>query len=74
MPVSDPSCRGEEYGDQAGDRHGENGRVPTCFFPLECPLSLGPRESVPITLAWRIPAGSTGPVAVDPGPSRLELP
>ncbi len=36
--------------------------------------TLRPRESVPITLSWRIPAGGAAPVAVDFGGSVLKLP
>ncbi len=39
VPVNDPKCGGEGYWEQTGDGHGENGRVPTYFFQLECPLS-----------------------------------
>lgn len=35
--------------------------------------TLRPRESVPITVSWRVPPGSPAPVAIDLGPSRVTL-
>jgi hypothetical protein len=36
--------------------------------------TLKPRQTIPITLSWRIPAGGAEPVAVDFGGSRVALP
>jgi hypothetical protein len=36
--------------------------------------TVNPRESVPVTLSWRVPPGRTEPVAVNFGGSRVALP
>ena len=37
-------------------------------------VTIKPREVVPVTLSWRVPAGASQPVRVDFGPASVALP
>ncbi len=37
IPVKDPKCSGDEYWEDSGDNHQEDGRVPTYKHQVDCP-------------------------------------
>ena len=37
IPVKDPKCAGDEYWESSGDKHQEDGRVPTYKHQVDCP-------------------------------------
>ena len=39
IPVKDPKCAGDEYWEPSGDKHTEDGRVPTFKHQVDCPNS-----------------------------------
>ena len=39
IPVKDPKCAGDEYWEDSGDSHQEDGRVPTFLHQQDCPNS-----------------------------------